>query len=256
MRVVVTAQGPQLNSPTDPRFGRARYLVVVDTESGEHSAADNDVNLNAVQGAGIQTGRKVVELQAEAVITGTIMMIGVTCLVGSIVTDRAGRATAVHEDQAAFDASSAPHRIMIPLQEREGARELLDVALLLREKRTHEPVYPIRVVQEGSDSEQQVAAAEKILAHTVVRAMASGVPVTPLTSVDVSVTSGILRAVRDHRISMVLLQWDGRVGSKTQTFGRIIDTIVEQSVQLVMVSRFCEPVSTHRPGCGSSSIRL
>lgn len=72
MRVVVTAQGPQLNSPTDPRFGRARYLVVVDTESGEHSAADNDVNLNAAQGAGIQTGRKVVELQAEAVITGHV----------------------------------------------------------------------------------------------------------------------------------------------------------------------------------------
>lgn len=201
------------------------------------------VNQAAATLAAVMVGYDI-ELFSEAVITGTIMMIGVTCLVGSIVTDRAGRATAVHEDQAAFDASSAPHRIMIPLQEREGARELLDVALLLREKRSHEPVYPIRVVQEGSDSEQQVAAAEKILAHTVVRAMASGVPVTPLTSVDVSVTSGILRAVRDHRISMVLLQWDGRVGSKTQTFGRIIDTVVEQSVQLVMVSRFCEPVST------------
>lgn len=201
------------------------------------------VNQAAATLAAVMVGYDI-ELFSEAVITGTIMMIAVTCLVGSIVTERAGRTTAVHEEQAVFDASSAPHRIMIPLEEREGARELLDVAMLLREKGSHEPVYPIRVAQEGNDSEQQVAAAEKILAHTVVRAMASGVPVTPLTSVDLSVTSGLLRAVRDHRISMILLQWDGRVGFKTRTFGRIIDAVVEQSVQLVMVSRFCEPVST------------
>ena len=201
------------------------------------------VNQAAATLAAVMVGYDI-GLFSEAVITGTIMMIAVTCLVGSIVTERAGRTVALHEEQADFDASSAPHRILIPLEEREGARELLDVALLLREKGSHEPVYPVRVAQEGSDSEQQVAAAEKILAHTVVRAMAAGVPVTPLTSVDVSVTSGVLRAVRDNRISMILLGWDGRVGSKTRTFGRIIDAVVEQSLQLVMVNRFCEPVST------------
>lgn len=201
------------------------------------------VNQAAATLAAVMVGYDI-GLFSEAVITGSIMMIAVTCLTGSIVTERAGRTVALHEEQAAFDASAAPHRIMIPLEGREGARELLDVALLLREKGSHEPVYPIRVAQEGTDSEQQVAAAERILAHTVVRAMAAGVPVTPLTSVDVSVTSGVLRAVRDNRISMLLLRWDGRVGLKTRTFGRIIDTVVEQSLQFVMVTRFCEPVST------------
>lgn len=70
MRVVVTSQGPALDSPTDPRFGRARYLILVDTDTGEYSSVDNDMNLNASQGAGIQTGKKVVELKAHAVITG------------------------------------------------------------------------------------------------------------------------------------------------------------------------------------------
>ena len=72
MRVVVTAQDAHLDSPTDPRFGRARYLILVDTETGEHSPVDNNVNLNAAQGAGIQTGKKVVELKAQAVITGHV----------------------------------------------------------------------------------------------------------------------------------------------------------------------------------------
>ncbi len=72
MRVVVTSQGPTLDSPTDPRFGRAKYLILVDTDTGEVSSVDNDANLNAPQGAGIQTGRKVVELKAQAVITGSV----------------------------------------------------------------------------------------------------------------------------------------------------------------------------------------
>jgi predicted Fe-Mo cluster-binding NifX family protein len=72
MQVVVTSQGPALDSPTDPRFGRARYLILLDTDTGEYSAVDNDINLNASQGAGIQTGKKVVELKAQAVITGHV----------------------------------------------------------------------------------------------------------------------------------------------------------------------------------------
>lgn len=183
-------------------------------------------------------------LFTEAVITGTIMMIAVTCLVGSVVTEKAGRRVALREEQAAFDASAAPHRIMIPLAERQGAKELLDVALLLREKGSHEPLYPLQVVPESSDFEQDVASAEKILAHTVVRAMSAGVPVTPLTNVDVNVTSGLLRALRDNRISMILLGWDGQVSSKTRTFGRTIDAVIERSFQLVMVNRLRQPVST------------
>ena len=72
MKVAVTSQGADLDSQTDPRFGRAPYFIVVDTETGEFSAHDNSQNLNAVQGAGIQAGRNVVELGVEAVITGNI----------------------------------------------------------------------------------------------------------------------------------------------------------------------------------------
>ena len=72
MKIVVTSQGREWSSPVDPRFGRARYFVVVDTESGEFSAADNSQNLNAAQGAGIQAGRSVVQLGASAVLTGHV----------------------------------------------------------------------------------------------------------------------------------------------------------------------------------------
>ena len=72
MKIAVTAQGKELSSEIDLRFGRAKWLIVVDTETGDYEAHDNIVNLNAVQGAGIQTGRNIANLGVEAVITGNV----------------------------------------------------------------------------------------------------------------------------------------------------------------------------------------
>jgi len=72
MKVAVTSQGEELSSEVDPRFGRAKWLIVVDTETGKSEAHDNAVNLNATQGAGIQTGQNIANLEVDAVITGNV----------------------------------------------------------------------------------------------------------------------------------------------------------------------------------------
>ncbi len=72
MKIVVTSQGSDLNSQVDPRFGRAKNFIVVDTDTEEFSAHDNTQNLNAAQGAGIQAARTVVDLGVEAVVTGNV----------------------------------------------------------------------------------------------------------------------------------------------------------------------------------------
>ncbi len=70
MRVAVTAKEASIESRVDQRFGRARYLIVVDTQTGETQVHDNEVNLNAMQGAGIQTAQNVARLNVTSVLTG------------------------------------------------------------------------------------------------------------------------------------------------------------------------------------------
>ncbi len=72
MKIAVTSQGPDLNSQVDPRFGRAKNFIVVDTDTDEFSVHDNAQNLSAPQGAGIQAGRTVVELGVTTLITGNV----------------------------------------------------------------------------------------------------------------------------------------------------------------------------------------
>lgn len=74
MKIAITAQGKELSSEIDLRFGRAKWIIVVvdDSETGDFTAYDNVVNLNATQGAGIQTGQNIANTGVEAVITGNV----------------------------------------------------------------------------------------------------------------------------------------------------------------------------------------
>lgn len=70
MKIMITSQSKELSSQVDSRFGRAKYFILYDTESGKWEAIDNVQNLNAIQGAGIQAAENVVNKGAEYVLTG------------------------------------------------------------------------------------------------------------------------------------------------------------------------------------------
>ena len=50
MKVAITAQGRELESQIDLRFGRAKLLTGADADTGDFKVQDNTVNLNAAQG--------------------------------------------------------------------------------------------------------------------------------------------------------------------------------------------------------------
>jgi predicted Fe-Mo cluster-binding NifX family protein len=70
MKLAITAAGPDLSSPVDQRFGRARYLLIVDTPERNPMAIDNLAGMNAAQGAGIQAAQSVIDNRAAVLITG------------------------------------------------------------------------------------------------------------------------------------------------------------------------------------------
>jgi len=70
MKIAVTSQGTNLDSQVDPRFGRAAYILIVDTETFEFEVLDNKENANALKGAGIQAASMVSDKSADALLTG------------------------------------------------------------------------------------------------------------------------------------------------------------------------------------------
>lgn len=71
MKIVVSANGQDLEAQASPVFGRCPVYVFVDTETMAFEAAENPA-INAAGGAGIQAAQFVVERGAQAVVTGNM----------------------------------------------------------------------------------------------------------------------------------------------------------------------------------------
>ncbi len=70
MKIAVTSKGKTLESQIDPRFGRAAYILIVDSATMAYEALDNSRNVAAFKGAGIKAATMVSDQGAEILLTG------------------------------------------------------------------------------------------------------------------------------------------------------------------------------------------
>ena len=71
MRICITSQGNNLDAEVDPRFGRCKYFVFVETDTEEFEVFENP-NIEAMGGAGIQSGQFMANNKAKSVLTGNV----------------------------------------------------------------------------------------------------------------------------------------------------------------------------------------
>lgn len=71
MRIVVTAEGAELDAPASPIFGRCAYYLFVDTATMQWEAVENPARASS-GGAGIQAAQFIIEKGARAVVAGEV----------------------------------------------------------------------------------------------------------------------------------------------------------------------------------------
>jgi len=71
MKLCISSYGNDLESNVDPRFGRSRVFLFVDSETMKYEAVENP-GMTAGGGAGTQAAQLVANNGAEAVLTGNV----------------------------------------------------------------------------------------------------------------------------------------------------------------------------------------
>ncbi len=70
MKIAFTTSGNDLNAPMDSRFGRAPMFLIYDPKAKTFEVVGNEQNLNAAQGAGIQSAQNIARLGVTALVSG------------------------------------------------------------------------------------------------------------------------------------------------------------------------------------------
>lgn len=71
MKVCLSSNGNSIDSAMDPRFGRASYFVIADTETSNFEIIENAASVSG-GGAGITSGQLMVDKDVKAIVTGNV----------------------------------------------------------------------------------------------------------------------------------------------------------------------------------------
>ncbi|NBB77482.1 MAG: PTS transporter subunit EIIA [Bacteroidetes bacterium] len=121
----------------------------------------------------------------------------------------------------------------------------MDIAFMIRDEKSNQPVFPLTVARDGKDVDAQVARGEKMLSHAVVHAAAAEVPVNPVTAIDLNIANGIARSVKEKLGTLVVIGWNGAVSPRQKIFGTILDQLLQEIDEMVFVTKVYKPVNTH-----------
>jgi len=73
MKIAISSHGKELDDQVNPRFGRTDFIVIVDSETEELvKVIDNNANMAAAHGAGLQAAQSVAQEGVEWVLTGNV----------------------------------------------------------------------------------------------------------------------------------------------------------------------------------------
>ncbi len=182
----------------------------------------------------------------QNVINGTIILILITCMVSSFVTERAARKIAMSEKESSKKITDRTERILIPVSNPENIARLIDLALIIKDNESHEPIYPLSIVEENADADEKIHVVKKVIEGVVEQIASVDKRVEVIKKVDLSIVDGIARTARAYSISDILISWKAQQGTGSLIFGSIADNLLVKTKQSIIISKVIQPLNTYR----------
>lgn len=180
----------------------------------------------------------------QNVINGTIILILISCLVSSFVTERAARKIAIQEKEVVRRNPDKLERILIPVSNPDNIQRLIDLALLIKDQKSQEPIYPLSIVEDDADADEKINLVRKVIEGVAEQIASGDKKVEVLKKVDLSIVDGIVRTSKAYNISDILISYKAQQNTSNIIFGNIALNLLSKSKQAIIISKILQPLNT------------
>ena len=186
-----------------------------------------------------------IRLLTEDVLNGTILLILVSCGVGSFVVEQASKTMALQEEEANENAELHPSedKIMVSLAYPDMVTELIDFGIRLRPQKSHIPIYGLNIIDDENSANKSTGSSKKILEKAVSYGAASDNTIIPLTRHDSSISNGIVYSIKEHNISDVVIGMHKNADQHT-FLGQKAENIIKRIHETIYIYKPAQPFNT------------
>lgn len=174
----------------------------------------------------------------ENVLNGTIVLILVTCLVASFVTEGAAKKIIIEADdlQQRVVVPQLEQKILVPISNPNTMERLIDLAISIKLPKTKFPIVSLSVVDDDHMAQSKLLEAKRMLEKAIIHASAIDQKVEIITTIDQKFTAGIKRVAREIFASEIIIGFAMKNQFSEMLFGNNVKYIVENTDQAVWVA--------------------
>ena len=180
----------------------------------------------------------------EDVLNGTILLILVTCIVSSIVSDRASRRLVVSKDLLARPAALDSKKTLLALANPTAVDKLMDLALLVRKENSQIPLSAITVVLDEDKKLRRERT--KVLDLAAEIAASVNIPLLTKMRLTTNLAHGIIHEVKENDYRELIVGFHQKETANDSFLGGVLPEVLNALDCQVVMARMNIPLNTIR----------
>ncbi|HSH19096.1 MAG TPA: cation:proton antiporter, partial [Draconibacterium sp.] len=164
------------------------------------------------------------------ILNGTVILILITCVVASFATERAAKKIQLAEKSISLSSkekdNSYSEHILLPIANLMNIEKLLEFILLIKDKKSENPVTVLSVVPNNAEAEINIISARKKLEEYKKHGAAAEIKINPVVTLALNATNGIARISKEIMADIIVLGWPKKAGILEKLIGERIYSIV------------------------------
>ncbi|MCI1647631.1 MAG: cation:proton antiporter [Bacteroides sp.] len=184
----------------------------------------------------------------EDVLNGTVLLILITCMVSSFMTERAARKLAMEDDASQEEEESAAgeEKILISVANPSTVRDLMNLALVIRDSKQKDNLLALNVVNDNGSSGVSMHRGKRYLNQAAKIAASGNVPLQQISRYDLNIASGIIHTAKEYGVTDVIIGLHHKGNIVDSFFGTLAENLLKGMCREVMIAKFVMPINTIR----------
>ena len=183
----------------------------------------------------------------DDVLNGTILMILITTIVSSFVTERASRKIAINnEAQEKVGETKGEENILIPISNPDNIVNLVNLALIIKNPKRKDGLVSLNVVNDDHGSTVKQAQGEKYLEKSAMISAAADVEMHTVSRYDLNIAAGIIHTIKEYNVSDVVIGLHRKINLVDSFWGGTAESLLKGTHRQIMIAKCLMPVNTLR----------
>ncbi|MEG1950265.1 MAG: cation:proton antiporter [Odoribacter sp.] len=187
-----------------------------------------------------------IRLLNEDVLNGTIVMILITCMIASLVTQRSAQNIAISEmsGDRIGDNDDEQERILIPLSNSETVEELITLGTAIKSRRNKAKLVVVSIVKSDNIDATVEKEAKLLLEKAKKVAAATELYIEPVLRYDLNIVNGIRNVAKEHKITDIVIGLRTQKDISDTFLGKLTEEVLSKCSTTTLAYRPMQPMST------------